>query len=207
MTDATSAEGATEGQEPERPAGGQEQPQDGQETPQAPQEPADGEKRGGNAEAAKYRTQLRTAEATIADHEAHIAELQQFVIAGLISDRVADPKVFAKLVDREAWAGDDGRIDLNRLDDAVQQLLTDHPSLKPAGKPTPRTAPRPGKGTPVAGGPAPSSLSAIDKAFPKSGATMRNLLERDPESGTVGDTLQRRGKPTRIRAKIGGEDE
>src|SRR6218665_3707261 len=65
-------------------------------------EPVD-EKRG-NAEAAKYRTQLRAAEATIADHESHVAELQTFVIAGLISDRVADPKVFDKLVDREAWA-------------------------------------------------------------------------------------------------------
>ena len=204
MTDAMpGAEGAAEGQEPIEPVEDQEEPQEPQEDPQEPAEP---EKKG-NAEAAKYRTQLRTAEATIADHEAHIAELQQFVVAGLISDRVADPKVFAKLVDREAWAGDDGRIDLNKLDDAVQQLLTDHPSLKPAGKPTPRTAPRPNRGTPVTGAPAPSSLSAIDKAFPKSGATMRNLLERDPESGTVGDTMQRRGKPSRIRAKIGGEDE
>lgn len=203
MTDATGAEGAAEGQEPAEPVEVEEQQQ---EPPTEPQEPAEPEKKG-NAEAAKYRTQLRTAEATIADHEAHIAELQQFVIAGLIADRVADPKVFAKLVDREAWAGDDGRIDLNKLDAAVQQLLTDHPTLKPAGKPMPRTAPRPGTGVPVDGPKAPSSLSAIDKAFPKSGATMRNLLERDPESGTVGDTMQRRGKPTRIRAKIGGEDE
>lgn len=202
MTDTVGAESAVESPEQVEPIDDAEQPQ---EPAAEPQEPAEPEKKG-NAEAAKYRTQLRAAEAAIADHESHIAELQQYVIAGLISSRVADPTVFGKLVDREAWAGDDGRIDLNKLDAAVEQLLTDHPTLKPTKAP-PRMKPTPNKGTPVAEPGAPRSLSAIDKAFPKSGATMQNLLEKRPEVGSVGDTIRERGKNRRINGRIGGEDD
>ncbi|MGF6821936.1 hypothetical protein M2317_000822 [Microbacterium sp. ZKA21] len=205
MTDATGAESAAEGQEPVTPVEGEEQPQERQEGAQdAGQEPAESEKRG-NPEAAKYRTQLRAAEAAIADHEAHIAELQEHVISSMIANRVADPKVFAKLVDREAWAGGDGRIDVAKLDASVAQLLEDHPSLKIV-KPRPRTSPQVNRGTPV-GGAAPASTSAIDRAFPKSGTTMQNLLEKRPDAGTVGDTIQSRNKKRQISARIGGEDE
>lgn len=172
MTDATGAEGAAEGQEQAPPVDSEQQPP---ETPVAPQEPEESEKKG-NAEAAKYRTQLRAAEAKLTDHEAHIAELQQVVIADLISGRVADPKVFAKLVDREAWAGDDGRIDLEKLDVAVQQLLADHPSLKPAGKPAPRTKPQAGRGTPVEGPAAPTRQTALARAFGDSGARWSDVV-------------------------------
>lgn len=204
MTDATATDSAQDSAEPTEPAGAEEQPPEPMSEPQEPAEP-ESEKRG-NAEAAKYRTQLRAAEAAIADHESHIAELQQYVIAGLISGKVADPNVFAKLVDRDAWAGEDGRIDLNKLDTAVERLLTDHPTLKPTKAP-PRMKPTLAPGTPVADKNAPRPLSAIDKAFPKSGATMQNLLERRPEAGSVGDTIRERGKNRRIRGRIGGEDD
>lgn len=164
------------------------------------------EEKRGNAEAAKYRKQLRAAETTIADHEAHIAELQHHVIGGLIADKVADPRVFDKLVDRSAWAGDDGRIDLNKLDAAVAQILEEYPSLKPAGKPSPRMKPQPGRGEPVGDRTAPRPLSSLDRAFPQSDVRMQNLLESHPETGTAGDTIQERNKTRRITAKIGGED-
>lgn len=172
MTDTTGAESAAEGQENPAPVDGGQQPP---ETQSAPQEPAEGEKKG-NAEAAKYRTQLRAAEVKITDHEAHIAQLQTLVISDLISGRVADPKVFSKLVDREAWAGEDGRIDLEKLNAAVEQLLTDHPSLKPAGKPAPRTKPQPGRGTPVDGPKAPSRQTALERAFGDSGARWSDVV-------------------------------
>jgi hypothetical protein len=172
MTDATGAESATEGQEPIDPIEGEAQPQD---PPAEPQEPAEPEKKG-NAEAAKYRTQLRAAEVKITDHEAHIAELQTLVISDLISGRVADPKVFSKLVDRDAWAGEDGRIDLEKLNVAVEQLLADHPSLKPAGKPAPRTKPQAGRGTPIDGPKAPTRQTALERAFGDSGARWSDVV-------------------------------
>ncbi|MFK4759658.1 hypothetical protein ACI3KS_01850 [Microbacterium sp. ZW T5_45] len=170
MTDTTGAEGAAEGQEPIEPVEGEEQQQ---EPPAEPQESVEPEKKG-NAEAAKYRTQLRAAEATIADHESHIAELQEHVIVGLIADRVGDPKVFGKLVDREAWVGEDGRIDLTKLDAAVAQLLEDHPSLKPQ-RVQPRTKPQPGRGTPVQGRPA-ERPSKLERAFGDSGRRWSDVI-------------------------------
>lgn len=170
MSDITGVESASEGQERPEPVEAEQQP--GEPSAES-QEPAEDEARG-NREAAKYRTQLRAAEATIADHESHIAELQEHVVVGLITGRVGDPKVFGKLVEREAWVGEDGRIDLTKLDAAVDQILKDHPSLKPQ-QVQPRTKPRPGRGRPVEGRPT-DRPSKLERAFGDSGRRWSDVV-------------------------------
>ncbi|MEL5990740.1 hypothetical protein ACOKGD_13925 [Microbacterium phosphatis] len=152
---------------------------------QEPESAPEPEPKAPNAEAGKYRTRLRAAEATIADHEAHIAELQDVVVRGLLRDRLGDPAVFAKLVDRSEWSGDDGRIDLDKLDAAVAHLLQEHPALEKR-LPVPRTKPQMAKGEPVREPGTPRKLSAVDVAFGNSGARWSDVIGKGERAADAG---------------------
>lgn len=170
------------------------------EEPEAPEEPQEPVK-GGN-EAAKYRRQLREAEAARDAALADVRELQQALVGSAVAGRLANAEDFGKFVEFDSLLGEDGKLDQAKITESVDSLLQDRPYL--AAQPVPRVAeravprrpaerPKPGMGVPnepVAQkrtGPIEKKLA--DAFGGADGGTKRwsDLLERNGERANAAD--------------------
>lgn len=175
---------------PEAPAAPAEKPQDAPQEPQEPEEKPSDDKP--SSEAAKYRTRLRATEAERDELRAHVTELQGEVIRQLLVGKLADPRDFDQ-VGVAAVLGEDGRIDREKLDAAVTQLLEEKPHYAPA-KVRPRTRPQPRDGVP-AGQARAQSETKLQRAFP---STKRTRWSDVVGKGERGDATAAREDRVRL---------
>lgn len=99
--------------------------------PDEAQRPA-GERETGNAEAARYRRQLREAEATRDTLAGRVEAMQRAEVERLAADRLAVPGDLWRFgVDLSALLTDDGDLDAAAVDAAVDALAADRPHLAP----------------------------------------------------------------------------
>lgn len=90
-----------------------------------------------NAEAAKHRHRAKAAEDGLAvartlleDQGSQINALQRQVVDARISHAFADPADFHRDVSLADVLGDDGAVDLAKVDAAAQKVLADHPHYR-----------------------------------------------------------------------------
>lgn len=96
-----------------------------------PAEQAEPEGRGGNAEAARYRTQLRAAEAERDTLAARVDALHRSAVERLVADRLAAPADLFDVgqADLADLLDDDGNLDAAAVDQHVADLLATRPGL------------------------------------------------------------------------------
>jgi hypothetical protein len=90
--------------------------------------PADGDDRGGNREAAKYRRQLRDAEAARDALSERLSTMQRREAERLAADHLADgADMWRDGLDLAALLDDDGNLDPAKVADAAQAARKAHP--------------------------------------------------------------------------------
>jgi hypothetical protein len=143
----------------ETPDNGAESAADATEAPQStpgpeqaaePHEAAEGDERGNpNAEAAKYRKQLRATEAERDSEREHVEHLQRAVIELMAGPRMQNVDDFARFVDLSTLVADDGKLDRTKIGEAIDALLKERPYLATQERRRPWERPKLRQGTPV----------------------------------------------------------
>ncbi len=85
----------------------------------------------GNSEAAKWRTRLRQAEAERDTLAQRLARMQQAEVDRLVAERMADPEDLRVLgkVEVADLLDDEGLVDVDKVDQAVSDVLKSKPRL------------------------------------------------------------------------------
>jgi hypothetical protein len=149
-------------------------------SPETPTDaPTDDEGKNPNAEAAKYRRQLRETQTANETLSGHVTELQAEVVRLMLTDRMNNTIDFDKFIGIANVLGDDGKIDPEKLETSVTELLTERPYLAPA-KIMPRMRPKVAEGQKTASAPSQTAKSIADK-FGSSDAKWTDLLNRQGE--------------------------
>lgn len=144
--------------------------------------PEDDERGNPNAEAAKYRKQLRATEAERDGARELVGELQRAYIELLVEPRLQKADDFGRHVDMASLIANDGKLDRAKIHAALDELLRERPYLAAKPKLRPAGVPQIRKGVPVppAGGDAkPKSLA--EKFGGRDDVKWNDVLHRDGE--------------------------
>lgn len=165
---------------PEIPAPADDEPAEEPEQPEAEEEPAGGSDTKLAAEAARYRRRMRNAETERDGLKQHVRELQGEVIKQLVTGRLTNPDDFDLFVGLDNVLGADGRLDLAKLDDALEELLTDRPYLHQA-TPAPKQRPKIPRGVTSGSSSPTGQSSSLERAFGDTTATWADVTTRNPD--------------------------
>ena len=136
----------------EQPQDAAQEPQEPAEAPQEPQDAQEPQQGKGNREAARYRTQLRAAEADLETTRAQVAALQAAAVVRELEALEVPAEVFALAHDPAEFIGDDGTVARDALVEAVGVVRERYnlqspvaapyaPALTPGGaRPAPRSS-------------------------------------------------------------------
>jgi hypothetical protein len=150
--------------------------------PAVPEAQEDDERGNPNAEAARYRKQLRATEAERDGARDHVAELQRAYIELLVEPRLQKADDFGRHVDMASLVAEDGKLDRVKIEAELEALLRERPYLAAKAKVRPAGIPKMRKGVPVegeAGSARPPNFSARD--FGRDDVKWNDLLHRDGE--------------------------
>lgn len=98
--------------------------------------------KGGNSEAAKYRTRLREVEAERDGLTARLSAAQRSVVDSAISNRIRDTDDFWARTDLASLLDDNGDVSREKITAAVDTLLEAKPHYKRPGQTAPERPPR-----------------------------------------------------------------
>lgn len=135
-------------------------------------------------EAARYRTQLREAEARIAQLEGNLGKMQSQVLAASMKGRLIDPGDFEKFVDRASIVDDEGNLDGEKVKASLESLVKEKPHLAVATAPVRRAGKQePAPGIKVSGMKPPSEgRKSLEEQFGADGnRSWSDVLNRRSE--------------------------